>query len=455
MRSPVWAWHDPRELEPGGDFEYMDQGRQRFRVRLVPHAGDWRDAGVVRLAAELNQPPFAMLESYHDGPLAAQASYASTAAASVVVTVLKRAEDGDGFVVRGVRDRRARDAHVRRRAAAARAHDRGRLRRERDQDRSSCRATPSSRCARRTCSSCDARSTAATGSCAAVSATSGSGTSGPDKPWDAPGWLPARVPGSVLDDLVRAGEVPSPYHERDSRARRVGAGAARGSTAAAFVASAPTLRFDGVDHACTVLVDGREVATHAGMFAPFDVDVSAFADGGEHLLAVVVHPAPQSEPQVGRTSRVRVHKARMNYGWDFCPRLVHQGIWRSVVARRRPPEPSRRSSRSSDGVGTVEVDGEVVLRVDDPELWWPNGLGEQRLYRTARRPRARTSASARVELRRAYRARRQRRADVREGLELVPARPALRRAAPGEARAPAAARGATRTSTCCASGAAG
>ena len=38
------------------------------------------------------------------------------------------------------------------------------------------------------------------------------------KPWDAPGWLPARVPGSVVDDLWRAGEVPDPYHERNSRA---------------------------------------------------------------------------------------------------------------------------------------------------------------------------------------------------------------------------------------------
>src|SRR5919202_3285801 len=40
---------------------------------------------------------------------------------------------------------------------------------------------------------------------------------GPNKPWDAPGWLPARVPGSVIDDLHRAGEVPDPYHERNSR----------------------------------------------------------------------------------------------------------------------------------------------------------------------------------------------------------------------------------------------
>jgi len=101
VRSPVWAWHDPRELEPGGDFEYMDQGRQRFRIRLVPHAGDWREANVVRLAAELNQPPFAMFESFHDGPLSAEAAYADDGGASFVLTVLKGAEDGRGYVLRG------------------------------------------------------------------------------------------------------------------------------------------------------------------------------------------------------------------------------------------------------------------------------------------------------------------------------------------------------------------
>jgi alpha-mannosidase len=101
VRSPVWTWHDPRELEEGGDFEYMDQGRQRFRVRLVPHAGDWRAAAVVRLAAELNQPPYAMLESYHEGPLPAERSFADDGGRSVVVTVLKAGEDGGGYVVRG------------------------------------------------------------------------------------------------------------------------------------------------------------------------------------------------------------------------------------------------------------------------------------------------------------------------------------------------------------------
>jgi alpha-mannosidase len=100
VRSPVWAWHDPRELEQDGDFEYMDQGRQTFLVRLVPHGGDWRDANVVRLAEELNQPPYALFETFTRGPLPRQASYASDDGGDVVVTVVKASEDDDALVVR-------------------------------------------------------------------------------------------------------------------------------------------------------------------------------------------------------------------------------------------------------------------------------------------------------------------------------------------------------------------
>ena len=53
VRSPVWAWHDPRELEEGGDFDYMDQGRQTFTVRLVPH-GDQRQ---LRIASDRDDLP--------------------------------------------------------------------------------------------------------------------------------------------------------------------------------------------------------------------------------------------------------------------------------------------------------------------------------------------------------------------------------------------------------------
>ena len=39
---------------------------------------------------------------------------------------------------------------------------------------------------------------------------------GRTKAGDDGGWIRARVPGSVLDDLWRAGEVPNPYYERNS-----------------------------------------------------------------------------------------------------------------------------------------------------------------------------------------------------------------------------------------------
>ena len=196
-----------------------------------------------------------------------------------------------------------------------------------------------------------------------------------DKPWDMPGWLPARVPGSVLDDLMRSGEVPDLYHGRNSLlAEWV---EHRTWVYRTRVSGPARVRFEGVDHEATVFVDGDEVAHHEGAFTPFDVDVPA----GEHLLAVAVHAAPASEPQVGFTSRVRVHKSRMGYGWDFCPRLVHQGVWRPVVLD--PPPEVFPVVRYADGVGTVEVDGAEVLRVEEPELWWPNGMGEQRLYDAA------------------------------------------------------------------------
>ena len=215
---------------------------------------------------------------------------------------------------------------------------------------------------------------------------------GPDKAWDAPGWLPARVPGSVLDDLRRAGEVPDPYHERNSRlAEWVPERAWVYRRRLRVDGRRAVLEFGGVDYAATVFVDGVEVAHNEGMFRPFEIEVSE----GQHLLAVVVHPAPESEPQVGHTSKVRGHKSRMGYGWDFCPRIVHQGIWRPVALRVDEQAPLFPQIALEDGTGVVRADGDLTLldggnvvatgerelRIESPALWWPNGLGDQHLYR--------------------------------------------------------------------------
>lgn len=102
VRSPVYAWHDPRQLADDGVYEYLDQGIQRFRYRLQPHGGDWHAAGVVRNAAVLNQPVTPLIECFHGGPLPEQQSYLSVdgpGADQVVFSVLKRDEDDNGAVI--------------------------------------------------------------------------------------------------------------------------------------------------------------------------------------------------------------------------------------------------------------------------------------------------------------------------------------------------------------------
>jgi alpha-mannosidase len=100
LRSPIYAHHDPYKPVSGGTYTFTDQGRQRFRYRLLPHAGSWRDAGTVQRAAELNRALIPQIESCHPGPLPQENSFLSVSAPNVIVPVLKWAEDGRAFVLR-------------------------------------------------------------------------------------------------------------------------------------------------------------------------------------------------------------------------------------------------------------------------------------------------------------------------------------------------------------------
>jgi alpha-mannosidase len=100
-RGVVYAWHQPAVLDPRATYRWMDQGEQRFRLRLIPHAGPLADAVVPRRAAELNQRPSARIDTFHGGALGRSATFASIDGdASVEIVVWKRAEDGCGDVVR-------------------------------------------------------------------------------------------------------------------------------------------------------------------------------------------------------------------------------------------------------------------------------------------------------------------------------------------------------------------
>jgi beta-mannosidase len=232
------------------------------------------------------------------------------------------------------------------------------------------------------------------------------------------GWFPARVPGTVLDDLVRDGQAPDPRHGRDSRA---GEWAATRSWVYRRVVDVPdlapenrvVLELDGVDPGGIVFWDGEEVGSVDGMFTASRIALPA--EPGPHQLAIVVPPAPDAEPQVGRTERVTRLAPRMTAGWDFCPRMPHQGLWRPVRLRIGGAQLARVSAdaRIAGGRGIVDVgvvldatepvavaaeltyggtvrarveaiaapgENRLDLTIEDPELWWPTRLGAPTLY---------------------------------------------------------------------------
>ncbi|WP_276357151.1 glycoside hydrolase family 2 protein [Cohnella caldifontis] len=243
-------------------------------------------------------------------------------------------------------------------------------------------------------------------------------------------WRKGTVPGTVLHDVWQNGETPDPYFERNSllaewvpertwvykkwfpvdeklRGQRI------------------RLHFEGVDYAARFFLNGKQLGTHEGMYTPAVFEVGGELRYGEdNLLAVVIEKAPDEQPQVSQTRYVRTHKSRMTYWWDFCPRMIHQGIWddvylevtgpvllEDVYVRPQLSDDARAayvsvsSALASDRAAVVEanvalsLDGRTVasaqsrhavaagetrlnamIELPDPQLWWPNGSGEQPLY---------------------------------------------------------------------------
>lgn len=78
-----------------------DIGPHKFTYSLMPHVGGAVNAGIVRAAYELNVPLRMTSASRHRGALPAQWSGLSVAGApTVIVDWVKRAEDGNGLVIR-------------------------------------------------------------------------------------------------------------------------------------------------------------------------------------------------------------------------------------------------------------------------------------------------------------------------------------------------------------------
>lgn len=88
LRSPKWP--DPN----------ADMGKHEFTYSIYPHGGDWREANTVQEAYELNYPLIAIQTTRHSGDLGDSFSFLSVDKPNVIITVVKKSEDGKDLIVR-------------------------------------------------------------------------------------------------------------------------------------------------------------------------------------------------------------------------------------------------------------------------------------------------------------------------------------------------------------------
>jgi alpha-mannosidase len=80
--------------------ELTDQGEHDVAYALYPHRSDFKEALTVRKAYEFNYPLIAIVEPCHSGELPKTYSFVSVEPENVILTVVKKAEDSDGIILR-------------------------------------------------------------------------------------------------------------------------------------------------------------------------------------------------------------------------------------------------------------------------------------------------------------------------------------------------------------------
>lgn len=246
---------------------------------------------------------------------------------------------------------------------------------------------------------------------------------------DSETWHSAHVPGSVYADLMADGTMPDPFwreNELDAFERMKKDYVYQRAftvTEAQLAHAHVELVCEGLDTLAHVSLNGREIAFADNMHITWVWDVKEQLHAGENTLEIrfdspILYCAKKAEEAPGWESSDatpgfrHLRKAHCMFGWDWGPRLPDAGIWRPIFLRTWDTarlENAMMLQAHHDGVVDVTIrpeiagesawsaeitapDGEVmispettateqVITIEHPQLWWPNGLGKQPLYR--------------------------------------------------------------------------
>lgn len=254
--------------------------------------------------------------------------------------------------------------------------------------------------------------------------------------------ITATVPGDIHRDLLRAGRIPDPF-VADNEKRVQWVGEQEWIYAHTFTAETALLGHErillcceGLDTMATLALNGTEIGKTDNMFRIWAFDIkAALREGTNHLCVrfasaasfvkaqAAARPANRLLPQWRQPGALPgahfIRKMQCNFGWDWGPCLVTCGIWRpirlvafstarladvhirqchhadaveldirlaAVFAQAATPLSARVHVRfGEEPVAEARVTlrrgkGVATIRIAEPRLWWPNGMGGQPLY---------------------------------------------------------------------------
>ena len=257
-----------------------------------------------------------------------------------------------------------------------------------------------------------------------------------DGAWRGEGFAPdgrriafeGRVPGCVHADLLRNGTLKELFWRNNAEESQW---VEKWNWAYEREFDAPEawedaeIEFGGLDTCCRVFLNGLEIGAADDMFVPHVFPAKGLRKGGNTLRVVFLSPIAMTaglpeRPAAFTCERLYTRRMQCTYSWDWVDRFVTMGIFRPVCLHRperREVDDLRAETRCLDdfgaqlfvqaklrGVGEEtfcrltlkDPDGAVIwtkrrrivedaisetIDVEQPRLWWPNGYGEQPLYR--------------------------------------------------------------------------
>lgn len=251
---------------------------------------------------------------------------------------------------------------------------------------------------------------------------------------DSEKWVTAIVPGSVFQDLLRAGLIEDPFY-RNNEEYADEIALSDYEYARSFILEEDwnsqdrlSLVCEGLNTLTTVELNGIEIAHTNNMHRTFKVDIKPYLREGENTLRVVfksslafIQARQEERPIWGQFHTLagfpHLRKASYMFGWDWGPIIPDMGIWRSIYIEGKQTASLKdihlRQVHEEDGItlhaqidterystSAVEVEmivtgpndfvntkrqtimgsNQFTMKIFNPKLWWPNGYGEQELY---------------------------------------------------------------------------